>query len=292
METERSHRQQFADIITPNDGIQNENQSLRAENRRLGEENSRLRAQVSELEKTTADRIAESVAKAVDQATAPLVEELQKAHTEISRLKAIINKDSTNSSKPSSADRLKGVRNSREKSDKQQGAQKGHTGSRLKLPENMEELEKKGIIERRLQDHTDGSSEYVSRYTIDLEIKVIITEHRFGVGDPLPEDMYNEVSYGDGIKAQTVLLTNEGIVAHKRLCKIISSLTHGIVNLSTGTMNKFQRDFADRLTETGELESIKQDLMAGEIMNTDDTTMRVLERMFLFSVSARPFLSS
>jgi len=110
-------------------------------------------------------------------------------------------------------------------------------------------------------------------------MKVIVTEHRFGIGAPLPEKLYNEVSYGDGIKAQTVLLLNEGIVAHKRLCKIMSSLTHGVVNLSTGTMNKFHMDFANRLTESGELEIIKQDLLAGEVMNTDDTTMRVLERI-------------
>jgi hypothetical protein len=44
-------------------------------------------------------------------------------------------------------------------------------------------------------------------------------------------------------------------------------------------MSKFQRDFAKCLTKSGELEAIKQDLLNGEVMNTDDTSMKVLERI-------------
>jgi hypothetical protein len=84
------------------------------------------------------------------------VEELTKAHVEISRLKSIINKDSSNSSKPPSSNGFKSIPNSREKSGKSQGGQKGHPGHRLGLPENMEELERPGVIERRLADHTNG----------------------------------------------------------------------------------------------------------------------------------------
>jgi len=72
---------------------------------------------------------------------------------------------------------------------------------------------------------------------------------------------------------------NEGIVAEKRLSQIISGMTHGVVNLSTGTIDRFQKDFANRLTVTGELEGIKQDLLNGDVMHTDDTPLRTLERV-------------
>jgi hypothetical protein len=72
---------------------------------------------------------------------------------------------------------------------------------------------------------------------------------------------------------------SEGIIAHKRLSNIIYGMTKGAVNLSTGTMSEFQNNFAKRLTEGGEIEAIKQDLLNGEVMNTDDTSMRVLERL-------------
>ena len=270
---------QLSDILALNAGFQEEIRELRLENNHLRRENASLRDKISEMEKAASCYISEAVTKAVNQATLQLTDELNKARSEISRLKAIINKDSTNSSKPSSTNGFRNVPNSREKSKRRQGAQKGHSGSRLKLPDKIDELEKKGLIERRLQDHTNGSSEYVSRFTIDLELKVVVTEHRFALGEPLPEGLYNEVSYGEGVKAQTVLLMNEGIVANKRLCKLISSLTRGIVNLSTGTVSKFQMDFANRLTELGELEGITQDLLSGKVMNTDDTAMRVVERI-------------
>ena len=56
-------------------------------------------------------------------------------------------------------------------------------------------------------------------------------------------------------------------------------MTHQAVNLSTGTMNEFQRDFARRLTKSGELDAIKQDLLNGEVLHTDDTSIKVLERI-------------
>ena len=271
----RSLHNQLTEQIEKTEKLEKENKILRVENSQLRKEVKKLETKIEKLEETMAEKISRCVEEAVKQATVPLLEELNKAHTEISRLKAIINKDSTNSSNPPSTNRFKAIPNSREKSGKPQG---GHEGHRLKLPENIDELEERGIVERRLVDYTGGEGEYVSKFTIDLEMKVVITEHRFVEGE-VPDALNNEVSYGDNVKAQIVLLMNEGIVPHKRLSGIISGMTNNVVNLSTGTMNKFQASFADRLTETGELEAIKTDLLNGEVMNTDDTSMRVLERI-------------
>jgi hypothetical protein len=237
-----------------------------------------LREKLTELETTMSEKILRCVEEAVRLSTAPLKEELNKAHTEISRLKSIINKDSSNSSKPPRTDGYKQIPNSREKSGKSQGGQKGHPGHRLRLPKNIEELEAKGIVERRVVDHTGGSCEYVSKFTIDLQMKVVVTEHRFLKGE-VPDGYYNEVSYGDNIKAQSVLLMAEGIISHKRLSEIISGMTYKAVKLSTGTLSKFQSDFAVQLSKSGELNAIKNDLLNGEIMHTDDTSMRVLKRV-------------
>ena len=274
----RGMYKQLSEQIELSERLQAENKALRIENRTLKEEVSSLRTKITEMEANMAEKISYCVAEAVRLATEPLMAELNKAHTEISRLKSIINKDSSNSSKPSSSNGFKVIPNSRERSGKPQGGQKGHKGHRLALPEDVEELEKQGVLERRLADHTNGSSEYESKYVIDVETKVIITEHRFLKGT-IPSDLYNEVSYGNGIKAQVILLMNEGIIAHKRLSNIICGMTSQIVHLSTGTMSGFQNDFAGRLTELGELQAIKQDLLNGEVLNTDDTSMRVLERI-------------
>jgi len=231
------------------------------------------------LESRIDELIAEAVAKAVTEATAVMAEELVKATNEILRLRAIIDKDSTNSSKPPSTNEFKPKPNSREKSGKPQGGQKGHPGHRISLPENIEELVNLGQVEMNVADYTDGKGGYVSRYTIDVETRVIVTEHRYPIGMQLPEPQYNEVSYGEEIKAKVILLMNEGIVAKKRLSGIICGMTHGIVNLSTGTMDRFQSDFAKKLIDSGEIDAIEQDLLNNSIMCTDDTSMRVQERI-------------
>jgi cell division protein FtsB len=275
---EKGLYKQLVEQLEQTEHLQAANKVLRTENASLKQELSNLKSKLNEIESRMAEKLSSFVEEAIRQSTAPLIDELNKAHTEISRLKSLINKDSSNSSKPSSTNGFKIIPNSREKSGKPQGGQKGHPGHRLQLPENMEELEAKGIIERRVEDYTGGSSEYVSKYTIDLQMKVIITEHRFTQG-AVPEGFYNEVSYGDTIKAQVVLLLNEGIVSHKRLSALLSGMTHNVVNLSTGTINKFHGNFAGRLALSGELELIKQDLLNGELMHTDDTSMRILQRI-------------
>jgi len=70
---------------------------------------------MAEMESTMTEKTANYVEEAVRLVTVPLIEELNKTHTEIARLKAIINKDSSNSSKPSSTNGFKVIPNSREK---------------------------------------------------------------------------------------------------------------------------------------------------------------------------------
>jgi hypothetical protein len=70
-----------------------------------------------------------------------------------------------------------------------------------------------------------------------------------------------------------ILLLNEGVIAEMRLSEIIEGLTQGVVAISPATLEKFQSQFAQNLESSGELEAIKEDLLNGEIMNTDDTTM-------------------
>ena len=214
---------------------------------------------------------------AVTEAAAPLLEEIAEAHVEIARLKAIINKDSGNSSKPSSKNGFRHVPSYREKSGKPRGGQKGHPGHRLGLPENLDELVAGGIVQKLVIDHTGGSDEYVSRFVIDVEVVTTITEHRYAIGAQLPESQYNEVSYGDNIRAMTVLMLSEGIIAELRFSNILKGLTQGAVTISPATLERFQSQFADKLKNSGELEAIREDLLNGEVINTDDTPLRCAE---------------
>ena len=108
---------QVEDLTIENEKLKEENKSLRTESRAFKQE---LR--------TLENSIEEMVKRAVEKATAPLNERIkhleaenERKNKEIMRLKAIIDKDSSNSSKPPSSNGFKKIPNSREKSGKKVG---------------------------------------------------------------------------------------------------------------------------------------------------------------------------
>lgn len=136
MDYNRSLIKQIEDLML-------ENESLKCENRKLRADNRALRTRVKYLE----DSIDTKIAVAVEHNMLPLREHISELETqvvqkdeEILRLKAIINKDSSNSSKPPSTDGFKQIPNNREKSERKRGGQPGHTGHSLSVPENLDKL--------------------------------------------------------------------------------------------------------------------------------------------------------
>ena len=259
-----------------------QNERLTVENRRLREENRGLRARLNNLETTMEARIEAAVKAAVKKATAPLKNELAqreakivKLECEIDRLKSQLNKNSDNSSKPPSQDGLKKIPNSREKSTRKNGGQPGHPGNYKKLPENLDELVEKGLARRETIDHTGGSENYVSRHTIDINVTVVVTEHRYPEGS-IPLEHRAPVIYGNNIKALVCLLSAEGFVAMERLSNFINELTYGAISLSDATIEKFMSDLSNKLD--GELEAIKADLLNGHVLHVDETPMDVAQK--------------
>jgi len=270
------------DLIRHIEELTEQNERLTEENKELRAENRGLRAQISKYEETLEKRINAAVEKAVRKATEPLIAKIAeknvliaKMDDEIDRLKAQITRDSGNSSKPPSQDGFKKIPNSRERSTRKSGGQKGHPGRSLELPKNLDELEAKGLIRREMIDHTGGSEAYAIRHTIDIDIKVTITEHRFLVGS-IPTKLYAPVTYGDKLKALVGLLSVEGFIAYERLSNIIEELTNGLISLSDGTIDRFINELASSLGV--ELAAIETALLNGAVMGVDDTPLDVTEK--------------
>jgi transposase len=255
-----------------------ENESLKRENSKLRADNRALRKRLTYLE----DSIEAKITAAVERTITPLRLQLSEREAEIVckdaeilRLKAIINKDSSNSSKPPSSDGFKKIPNNREKSGKKRGGQVGHEGYSLKVPENLDKLVEEGKASKKLIDYTDGAKEYVSKWIVDIDIKTVYTEIRYPAGTQLPPELQPEVIYGNGIKALTVLLEQEGVVAIKRLSDFFSMATGGLINLSKGTIESFITKFAQSVDT--DIAAIKETLLNGLVINTDDTQMRCAE---------------
>ena len=109
------------ELTTENERLKEANRKLRKENQVLKAENGRLQKRVETLEATLEKRIEKAVNDAVAKATEPLLAMIAEKDKEILRLKSQLNKDSTNSSKPTGSNGHKKVPNNREKSANKQG---------------------------------------------------------------------------------------------------------------------------------------------------------------------------
>jgi hypothetical protein len=249
---------------------------LKQENQKLCQEVKHLGHELIAFTQSLQARIEAAVQKATQPLTEHIVEQekiIKAQAEEIVRLKAIINKDSGNSSKPPSSNGFKKViTNSREPTGKRPGGQKGHPGRSLSKPENWEELKELGLAQ--VEDHTDGSRVYESRYVVDIDISVKWTEHRYPRGAKELQRM-PPITYGERLQALAILLAEEEYVGQERVCEFIQAITEGKVHPSQGWLNGVIQRFSGRLD--GELAKIEEDLLNGLVMHTDETPMKTTE---------------
>jgi regulator of replication initiation timing len=193
--------------------------------------------------------------------------------TENEKLKSIINKNSSNSSKPPSTDGFKKIHNSREQTGRKPGGQFGHKGKNPTLYKNPTT-----IINHKQEKCSCGgtvvyAADYQAKQLVDLDFKVCITEHRSYTGycECCNEIIKNEnpetniIRYGvepsvRTLKAFVAMLSSEGLVSINRIKTMLFELTSGVINLSEGTIAKWYKDLSDNLAPF--IEEIKEKLLS------------------------------
>ena len=208
------------------------------------------------------------------------ITELEK---ENKRLREIIDKDSSNSGKPPSSDGFKKIFNSREASGKKPGGQKGHKGYGRELYAKPTEVieHKREVCECGHEIRYKGG--YEAKQYVDIEISARITEHRAYSGkcpqcgkrheNLLPDNLINPVTYGDNIKAVTVLLSTEGCVSVNRIKSFLSEVTGGGIEISEGTIINWLNELAGKTA--AEIAAIKEKLLASAVNHKDETGIDV-----------------
>jgi len=209
--------------------------------------------------------------------------ENKKLILEIERLRNILNKDSSNSSKPPSTDGFKKIFNSREKSGKKSGGQLGHKGYSRKLFNNPTQ-----IIEHKQKFCDCGheilyKDDFVAKQHVDIELKANIVEHRAFKGrcpcckkkykNTLPFDLINPVTYGNNVKAFVMLLSAEGCVSLNRIQSFLAETSDGVIKVSDGTIVNWQKEFASKTDE--EIAEIKKNLISSKALHKDESVVYV-----------------
>jgi len=206
------------------------------------------------------------------------------------KLREIINKNSGNSSKPPSSDGFNKIHNSREKTGKRPGGQPGHKGSTPKLFDNPTRT-----VELKAEKcKCGGNIKYTDRYTakqhVDIEISVDITEYREyeGVCECCRQHIKNRapvndtITYGNSLKGFSAMLTTEGCVSINRTQQMISELTGGLINLSDGTIAKWNKELAVRVAPA--VDKIKDNLLVSPVLHKDETGIRIEKTTHWFHV--------
>lgn len=230
------------------------------------------------------------------------LKEMEELKAKIVKLESQKNKNSRNSSKPSSLEigRPK-IQNNREKSGLKPGGQSGHKGaylSKLK-PTHVVELSTPTEIAESDNYYKTGRTIRKQLVKIGLVVEVIeysaeeYRERKTGkrYHAPFPEGMVNEVTYDASVKAFSSLLHTHGNMSYEKVRETISDLTNGKINISCGTLAVLEKEFSKK-TEAERAE-IKRRMLKFPFAHIDGTSSRVngkLENTIVFTSPAGTLL--
>jgi transposase len=229
------------------------------------------------------------------------VEVLEKENLE---LRARLNKNSTNSSKPPSSDgfhKSSSNFNSRKKSDKKSGGQNNHQGTTLKMSSNPDTIHscypEKCLNCLKLTE-CKSKFDYHKRQVFDIERPVVsVTEYRsyFGtccsdgqsVRAKFPDSIKSPVSYGPSLRSLIVLIKNYQLIPYERLCEFLKDF-YGI-EISQGTIANIEKQVSNNLDKY--YNGLRDYARNAAILNSDETGLRVKKALHWLHVYSNEFFT-
>lgn len=209
---------------------------------------------------------------------------LYEAEQKIAALTARINKDHTNSSKPSSqSPDHKTIPNGREKSGKKPGGQKGHIHQERKHMEPTEVIAIPAPSVYREDPNFKETGNTIRKQLVKLQVGVEVVEYQTPefrnrttgqrVHAAFPEGLKDEVTYDGTVKAFAYLLNNECYVSIGKTQNFIKEVTGGKLALSAGLICNLSKQFSEQTKE--ERDEIFLKLFSAPVMHADFTFGRM-----------------
>lgn len=207
---------------------------------------------------------------------------IKKLTEENEKLKNQNNKNSNNSSKPSSTNIVTpkkktgaNIYNYRVKTGNTKGGQIDHQGYNLSKKDVEKLINEKKIEVREITHIIKGNSKRTPlvKYRYEIEFKTYIEKHIFKYKEDaieeLPKEFYTDVTYGNSIKALAIHLNCYNVIAYNRLSDFFSVITNSVLNISTGTLVNFLKEFSKKSKST--ITNIENNFLNGITGYTDET---------------------
>lgn len=274
---------------------------------RMSEKITRLNDRVDDLEKENS-----SLSRALESARKSKEEQKSKYELELSKKDAIINelkarlahevalndRDGTNTGLPTSMTPLnknKVIPNSRQKSDRNKGGQKGHQKAEMKpcTPDNEEADE---VVRHEMDsdaakcDHCGinlvMTGETICKNEFDVKISVVKKRHEYSCyvcpkcGKAhhchIDNHLKEKNQYGPKLQALCVSLMVNGNVAINKVRDQIHGMTDGMMNPSEGFIAKLMKRCANKLGTF--CDEIRRKLIVLPLLYWDDTVVMVMTK--------------
>jgi transposase len=235
--------------------------------------------------------------------TASLIELILEMQRQIQELRDQLAKDSHNSGKPPSSDGLKKprTRSLRPKGQHPRGGQPGHKGNTLKQVAEPDHIEIYPVLAcPHCQTDLAGveSQDYEKRQVFDVPpVRLAVTEHRAeikccsGCGQDVkgefPEQVTQPTQYGPRVKAQASYLNNYHFIPLARTEELLSDF-YGQAPSEAVIIAANQQMVAQ--TEAS-LESIRQQIIAADVANFDESGLRVAGKLHWLHVASTETLT-
>lgn len=173
------------------------------------------------------------------------------------RMKAILGKNSTNSSIPSSKDENKPKKNKvnlREKTNKKSGGQKGHKGATFTKEDVEELLKNKNVIKETIEHGDSNCKNCVTKYRIGIRTYVIVEEHKFYCNNirelKLPREFRSNVHYNIELKTLCSIMSVEEVISLERIEQFVEILTNGLIKVSQGSVVNWIKELSKKCRPT------------------------------------------
>ena len=202
--------------------------------------------------------------------------------------------NSNNSSKPPSADPNRSKK-PRAKGTRKPGGQPGRRGSTLQPVPDPDEVEVLQVDRGALPPGRYRQVGYESRQVVDLDISRVITEFRAQILEdqqgnryvaPFPEGVTRPVQYGNGVKVNTVYMSQFQLVPYSRIGDYLWEQMQ--IPVSVGSIYNFNQEAYDRLDAFDCW--VRKQLVSSRLLHADETGINIGgKRYWLHSASNADF---
>ena len=200
---------------------------------------------------------------------------------EILRLRANNQKDSSNSSKPSSTNGFKKViTNRREPSQNKPGKPKGESSTNLSQ-EKYEKFCNSGNVEHEIievnKNNENQNKPYKSVRVLDIKIVKQVVEYRYYPNEDgtysIPKCHNRAIQWGPNLKTICAVLNNDVYNSTDGIVRFISNITNKGIKLVKSTILRWNKDLACKLAP--EISNIEEKLISAYFLNCDDSTIKI-----------------